>query len=101
MRQVSLREFRTRGASALKAVPKGETVLLSGQSGPAYFLIPVFGDIAAEERDLRLAMARASLRAGWERIKVSGLPIPTDEEIDAEIAEVRKARLARVRAKRR
>ena len=45
MRQVSLREFRTRGAKALEAVPDGETVLLAGQKGPAYFLIPVLGDV--------------------------------------------------------
>ncbi len=43
MRQVSLREFRTRGVKALDAVPDGETVLLAGQKGPAYFLIPVVG----------------------------------------------------------
>ena len=74
MRQVSLREFRTRGAKALEAVPAGETVLLAGQQGPAYFLIPVQGDVIAEDRELRLAMARASLRAGWERISISGYP---------------------------
>lgn len=101
MRQVSLREFRTRGSSALKKVPPGETVLLAGQKGPAYFLVPVFGDVAAEERDLRLAMARASLRASADRIRASGLPILTDEEIDAEIAEARKERQARARTKRR
>ena len=101
MRQVSLREFRTRGAAALKAVPAGETILLAGQQGPAYFLIPVQGDVIAEDRELRLAMARASLQAGWERIEASGLPIPTDEEIDEEIAQVRKARLARKRTQRR
>ena len=94
MRQVSLRGFRTRGAAALKTVPPGETVLLAGQKGPAYFLIPVQGDVIAEDLELRRAMARASLRAGWERIEASGLPIPTDEEIDQEIAQVRKARLA-------
>jgi len=100
MRQVSLREFRTRGAAALKAVPAGETVLLSGQQGPAYFLIPVFGDVIAEDRELRLAMARASLRAGWERIKAAKLPTLTDEEIDREIAAVRKARQPRKRSQR-
>jgi antitoxin (DNA-binding transcriptional repressor) of toxin-antitoxin stability system len=100
MRQVSLREFRTRGAKALKAVPVGETVLLAGQQGPAYFLIPVFGDVIAEDRELRLAMARASLRAGWERIKAAKLPALTDEEIDREIDEVRKARLPRKRSQR-
>ena len=101
MRQVSLREFRTRGAKVLKDIPAGETVLLAGQQGPAYFLIPVQGDVIAEDRELRLAMARASLRAGWERIEASGLPVPTDEEIDKEIAEVRKARMARKRSPRR
>ena len=43
MRQISLREFRIRGAKALKAVPQGETVLLSGQQGPAYFLVRFLG----------------------------------------------------------
>jgi antitoxin (DNA-binding transcriptional repressor) of toxin-antitoxin stability system len=101
MRQVSLREFRTRGAAALKAVPAGETVLLAGQKGPAYFLIPVQGDVIAEDRELRMAMARASLRAGWQRIEASGLPLPTGEEIDQEIAHVRKTRLAQKRSRRR
>lgn len=101
MRQVSLREFRTRGAAALKAVPAGETVLLAGQKGPAYFLIPVQGDVIAEDRELRLAMARASLRAGWDRIKASQLPALSDEEIDREIAQVRKARLVQKRSQRR
>jgi len=41
MRQVSLREFRSRDTRALDTVPDGETVLLAGQKGPAYFLIPV------------------------------------------------------------
>ena len=54
MRQVSLREFRTRGSKALEAVPRGETILLSGQKGPAYFLIPVEGDLALADRELRL-----------------------------------------------
>ncbi|HEY4381198.1 MAG TPA: prevent-host-death protein [Acidobacteriaceae bacterium] len=101
MRQVSLREFRTRGSAALKSVPAGETILLAGQKGPAYFLVPVQGDVIAEDRELRLAMARASLRAGWERIEASGLPPITDEEIDAEIAAVRKARQPRKRSPRR
>jgi antitoxin (DNA-binding transcriptional repressor) of toxin-antitoxin stability system len=92
MRQVSLREFRTRGAKALKAVPKGETVLLAGQQGPAYFLVPVMGDIAAQDKDLRLAIARASLRRDWEIAKEN--PI-TDEEIEQEIQAVRTERAAR------
>jgi antitoxin (DNA-binding transcriptional repressor) of toxin-antitoxin stability system len=89
MRQISLRDFRTRGAKALQAVPKGETVLLTGQQGPAYFLVPVMGDIAAEERELRRATAKASLREYARRAEA--FPI-TDKEIDEEIAGARKER---------
>ena len=92
MRQVSLREFRTRGAKALQAVPRGETVLLSGQQGPVYFLIPVMGDIAAEELELRRAVARASLRQSWRLAEK--YPI-SDEEIEQEIAAVRAEQQAR------
>jgi antitoxin (DNA-binding transcriptional repressor) of toxin-antitoxin stability system len=92
MRQVSLREFRTRGVKALEAVPRGETVLLSGQKGPAYYLVPVMGDIATEEQELRQAMARASLRQTWRYAEK--YPI-SDEEIEQEIDAVRTARVAR------
>ena len=70
MRQVSLREFRTRGAKALDAVPRGETVLLSGQRAP-YFLVPVQGDVILAD-GLRRAMARrACARAGgWLKKQV-------------------------------
>lgn len=95
MRQVSLREFRTRGAKALGAVPHGETVLLSGQDGPAYFLIPVFGDLAAEEKELRRAMAKASLRRSWRRAEASGMDRTSGEEIDREIGQLRAPRKRR------
>ncbi len=98
MRQVSLREFRTRGAKALEAVPRGETVLLSGQKGAAYFLIPVMGDIAAEELDLRRAMARASLR---ECAKAAAAYPISDEEIEQEIDAVRTERQARQAGRKR
>ena len=92
MRQVSLREFRTRGAKALERVPFGETVLLSGQHGPAYFLVPVLGDVALEDHDLRTAIAKASLRESWAYAKETGADKMTDDEIDAEIALVRAER---------
>jgi antitoxin (DNA-binding transcriptional repressor) of toxin-antitoxin stability system len=88
MRQVSLREFRTRGSKALEAVPSGETVLLSCQKGPAYFLIPVLGDVIVEDRELRRAMAKASLRKNWQLAEASGA-ILSEEEIDGEINQVR------------
>ena len=89
MRQVSLREFRTRGVKALQEVPAGETTLLVGQNGPAFFLVPVFGDVAKEDRELRRAMALASLREGWRLAEASGSSLATDEEIDAEISRIR------------
>jgi antitoxin (DNA-binding transcriptional repressor) of toxin-antitoxin stability system len=95
MRQVSLREFRTRGAKVLDHVPEGETVLLAGQKGPAYFLIPVIGDVVTEDRELRRAMAKASLRKGWLLAKSAGLEPISDDEIDREIDAVRSARAAR------
>jgi antitoxin (DNA-binding transcriptional repressor) of toxin-antitoxin stability system len=95
MRQVSLREFRTRGAKALADVPQGETTLLVGQNGPAYFLVPVFGDLVKEDRDLRRAMALASLRESWRLAEASGANLITEEEIEAEIDAVRTARLLR------
>jgi antitoxin (DNA-binding transcriptional repressor) of toxin-antitoxin stability system len=95
MRQVSLREFRTRGAAALVEVPAGETVLLSGQHGPAYFLVPVLGDVAMEDRELRRAMAKASLRQNWALVEASGQGVPTDVEIDREIEQVRSKRTRR------
>jgi antitoxin (DNA-binding transcriptional repressor) of toxin-antitoxin stability system len=94
MRQVSLREFRTRGSKALETVPNGETVLLAGQKGPAYFLIPVLGDVILEDRELRRAMAKASLRKNW-RLTEAGEVDLSDEEIDREINQVRIVRQRR------
>ena len=95
MREVSLREFRTRGAKALESVPAGETVLLSGQQGPAYFLVPVLGDITLEDQELRRAMAKASLRESWRVAEESGLDRMSEQEIDKEIDQVRVARRRR------
>ena len=94
MRQVSLREFRTRGSKALEAVPDGETVLLAGQNGPAYFLIPVLGDVILEDRELRRAMAKASLRYNWRIAGASGAKV-SEEEINREINQVRVVRRRR------
>ena len=95
MRQISLREFRTRGSKALAAVPQGETILLSGQQGPAYFLVPVLGDVVMEDRELRRAMAKASLRESWVHAKASGSDEMNDEEIEQEIKQLRGLRKRR------
>ena len=92
MRQISLREFRTRGSKALEAVPAGETILLSGQQGPAYFLVPVLGDVAMEDRELRRAMAKASLRENWLHARANGADQMNEEGIADEIKRARKVR---------
>jgi hypothetical protein len=61
-----------------------------GRDGPAFFLVPVFGDVVKEDQELRRAMALASLREGWRLAEeVGGM---SDEEIDAEIDLVRTGR---------
>jgi antitoxin (DNA-binding transcriptional repressor) of toxin-antitoxin stability system len=94
MRQISLREFRTRGNKAIEAVPAGETILLSGQDGPTFFLIPVIGDVAAEDRELRRAMAKANLRNTW-KVAQSAPAQLSDADIDREIELVRNSRKRR------
>jgi antitoxin (DNA-binding transcriptional repressor) of toxin-antitoxin stability system len=96
MRQISLREFRTRGTSALQSVPAGETILLSGQDGPTFFLVPVMGDVAAEDRELRKAMAKASLRNTW-KIAQAATDAMSDAEIDKEIQLARGSSTRRKR----
>ena len=95
MRQISLREFRTRGAKALEGVPMGETVLLAGQQGPAYFLVPVLGDVTTEDLELRRAMAKASLREGWRIAEESGLNQMSEDEIQREVDQARAVRSRR------
>lgn len=95
MRVVSLRSFRTLGAKALGTVPEGETVVLAGQNGPAYFLVPVIGDVEAESRELRRAIAKSHLRQNWMKAVSAGVVL-SDAEIDAEVTEVRSKRMRQV-----
>ena len=64
---------------------------MSGEEGLAYFLVPVLGDVAMEDRELRRAMAKVSLRESWLHAKVSGMDQMNDEEIEQEIKRVRRA----------
>lgn len=90
MRQVPLREFRIRGEKALSSVPKGEVVLLSGQKGPVYYLVRVQGDIAIGDKELRRAMAMASLQESWRYAEKQGFDRVSGDEIDEEIRKVRQ-----------
>ena len=97
MRQVPLREFRTRGVKALGPEEGQGLIVLSNRQGPAYFLMPVQpGDLESQGRELLRAQAKASLRAWQLRAKELGLDQMTDQEIDAEISASRaERRLAR------
>jgi hypothetical protein len=91
MRQISFRDFRLQGAKALGKLGPGEGVILSNRQGPAYFLIPIeAGTMAAQEEELNTAMALASMRESWRRADAAGLADLAMDEIDAEIATVRK-----------
>jgi antitoxin (DNA-binding transcriptional repressor) of toxin-antitoxin stability system len=91
MRQIAFRDFRLQGAKALGKMQPGEAVVLANRQGPAYFLIPVeSGAMEAQEEELKTAMALAAMRESWRRAEAAGLADLTMEEIDAEIAAVRK-----------
>jgi hypothetical protein len=70
-------------------------VLLAGQQGPAYFLVPVTGDVAMIDRELRRAMAKASLRESWRQAEAAGLDQVSDSEIDQAVSQVGKTRKRR------
>ena len=95
MRQVALREFRIRGEKALASVPKGEVVLLSGQKGPVYYLVPVQGDIAIGDKELRRAIAMVSLQESWRYAEKQGFDQVSDDEIDEEVRRARQRKSKR------
>ena len=60
---------------------------MRSQNGSGRFLAPVVGDVTQEDRQLRTAMAKASLREGWLLADLAGEM--SDEEIEQEISSVR------------
>lgn len=95
MRQVPLREFRTRGLKALGPDEGQGVVVLCNRQGPAFFLVTVQpGDLEAQGRELLRAQAKASLRAWQLQAKVLGMDQMSDEDIEAEINASREDRRA-------
>jgi hypothetical protein len=93
VRQVPLREFRTRGVKALGPDEGQDLVILSNRQGPAYFLVPVQpGDLESQGRELLRAQAKASLRAWQLRARELGMDQMTDQEIAAEVLASRQVR---------
>lgn len=94
MRLTSMREFQKKGNEAITA-PKHEVVLLTGRSGPSYFLVPVFDtDLATQAEQLQQAIALASLRESQDAADRAGLTAITMDEINQEIAAIRTERRA-------
>jgi len=92
MRLTSMRDFQKQGPDAITA-PRNEVVLLTGRSGPAYFLVPVFDtDLAFQAEQLQQAMALASLRETQDAAERAGLSGTSMEEINDEIAAIRAER---------
>lgn len=71
--------------------------MLSGQSGPAFFLVPVGEDIILQDQELRRAMAKASLRKSWRIAEATGLDQMTDADIRSLVKEARQAMKARAK----
>jgi hypothetical protein len=55
----------------------------------------VQGDLALGDKELRRAMAMASLRESWRYAEQQGLDWISNEEIDEEILKVRRRKLKR------
>jgi len=89
VRQISLREFRTRSLKALGPIKQGEIVLMSGEEGLAYFLVPVLGDVVMVHYELWRAMAKVSLRENWFHAKASGLDQMNEQAIHQEVKRAR------------
>jgi hypothetical protein len=93
VRQIPLREFRTRGVKALGPDAGQSLIILANRQGPAYFLVPVQpGDLEAQCRELLRAQAKASLRAWQLKARELGLDQMTELEIEAEVAASRVER---------
>jgi hypothetical protein len=46
--------------------------------------------LVKEDRELRRAMAKASLRESWRLAEASGASLASEEEIEAEISRIRR-----------
>ena len=94
MRLTPMREFQKKGSEAITA-PNNEVVLLTGRSGPSYFLVPVFNtDLAYQAEQLQQAIALSSLRESQNAADRAGLSGTGMDEINANIPAIRAERRA-------
>ncbi len=89
-----MREFQKKGLEAITA-PRSEVVLLTGRSGPCFFLVPVFDtDLAFQAEQLQNAIALSSLRESQGMAESAGVSAASMDEINQEIATIRAERRA-------
>src|ERR1035441_1787960 len=94
MRLTTMREFQKKGSEAITA-PKNEVVLLTGRSGPSYFLVPVFDtDLAFQAEQLQQAIALSSLKESQSDAERVGLSGTSMDAINEDIAAIRAERRA-------
>lgn len=92
MNTVAFRDLQLRGTQALDP-EVNRPVLVTGQSGPLFFLVPVDSKrVVEQEAEITRAMARADLRSWQTRAVDAGMNVLSDQEINGEIAAVRPAR---------
>ena len=92
MRLTTMRDFQKMGPEAITA-PRHEVVLLTGRTGPSFFLVPVFDtDLAFQADQLQQAMALASLRESQDAAARAGQSEATMDQINADIASIRAQR---------
>ena len=94
MRLMTMREFQKKGSEAITA-PKHEVVLLTGRSGPSYFLVPVFDtDLAFQAEQLQKSIALSSLKESQSDAEHLGLSGTSMDAINEDIATIRLERRA-------
>ncbi len=94
MRLTTMREFQKKGSEAITA-PKHEVVLLTGRTGPTYFLVPVFDtDLAFQAEQLQQAIAFSSLKESQGEAERAGLSGASMDAINDDIAALRAERRA-------
>lgn len=92
MNTLALRDLQLRGLQALDP-EVNRPVLVTGQSGPLFFLVPADPKrVVEQEAELTRALARADLRSWHARTVETGMDAISDTEINEEIAVVRAAR---------
>lgn len=99
MDYVTVRELRSESGKVWERVEAGEEIVVTRNGKPFALLLHAEpGEVEAALRAYRAARLGMALDRIHEHVKAHGLDSITDEEIDAEIAAVRRERAAKRQA---